>query len=688
MQRFTFAVSASALVVAVMTASVADAYLTSFPIPFKCLVGKLKAVGKGTAAFASCNAKDAAKPDPAKLAVCLDKAATKLTSTFAKLDAKYPGGCLAPNGDGPDRLNGVVAFTDQLDADVGSAVGKCDAAKQKCVGKYATAILGCYAKAANGKTTGAVDPDCPAKAATKLADGVKGCLDKAAAAGDCTNGGSQSTMLAASADAFVDQGGCLLAPGAAGCATVPTPTPTPTATATPTTTATPVACPSTIDFVAAPGSQALADWGWTGIGHGIDLASGRSLTVQVVAPIGTDCFFLGPIAASAGTLANQRCSGNTAVHCPNAPGGTGGPCTGLGTCEFYWGPPQPISDGGVSVCMVEQIAGTVAGTVDPASGALGRSLPIEHRFYAPFSNDRPCPRCLGDTVPNNGVASGTCDQGARHGLACDANGSTPAFPDAGATSLDCPPLPANFQTSLIHDVDGSTGISSLVLSSASPACSQSGFTTKRCACDTCNNASHEPCDTNADCPMSGGQPGICGGRRCLNGVNDGAPCNTASICPGGLCGRAGEPTRPSFCIDDTATPGDQAVCVDTAPVGDHRGTCAFGPKDQTCSASSGHPQRGCTTAADCCDDPPGCVMDPVTPGECLLVPRSCFLDNGAIGGAITAVGMADPPSGGVAEPTLAYAYCSDVADPDAYNNILGNPGPVRATLTETMRFHP
>jgi hypothetical protein len=39
------------------------------------------------------------------------------------------------------------------------------------------------------------------------------------------------------------------------------------------------------------------------------------------------------------------------------------------------------------------------------------------------------------------------------------------------------------------------------------------------------------------------------------------------------------------------------------------------------------------------------------------------------------------------DPVIAHVHCSDVADPDAFNNVLGNPGPVRATLTETMRFH-
>ena len=42
-------------------------------------------------------------------------------------------------------------------------------------------------------------------------------------------------------------------------------------------------------------------------------------------------------------------TGDTATRCINAPGGTGGACTGVGTCEFYWGPPMSQPFGGMFV---------------------------------------------------------------------------------------------------------------------------------------------------------------------------------------------------------------------------------------------------------------------------------------------------------------------------------------------------
>ena len=120
-------------------------------------------------------------------------------------------------------------YADDLNLAVGDAVGKCDAAKQKCVGKYVAAVGGCWAKAA-GKLPGDVDSVCTGKAATKLADGVKGCLDKAAANLDCTNAGSQAAVLKSAADAFLEEQACLLDPANPAPACVPDPTPTVTST--------------------------------------------------------------------------------------------------------------------------------------------------------------------------------------------------------------------------------------------------------------------------------------------------------------------------------------------------------------------------------------------------------------------------------------------------------------------------
>ncbi len=695
-QAFRFIVAVS---LALGVTANADAYLTTMSVN-KCLAGKLKAQGKGIAAYTNCHAKQAAKPDAAKLATCLVRAGEKVTKAYGKLDAKYPGGCAGGgNGDGTARQQDAAAFGDQVNADVGAALGKCDAAKQRCVGKYVAAILGCYAKAANkGGVVSNGPGSCTAKAMAKLFDGTKGCLDKAAANGDCSHAGNQAALLGGDGDAVSDGQSCLLDPAAGGCGG-------------------PVVCPATVEFAPdVDDPRSNIDFGWYWIGRDKPFGSGGLLTMAITGPSGSDCAFAGPIAnvnANAGALDNQRCTDNTSVHCSNAPGGLGGPCAGLGTCEFFWSPPLPIYLGGLNVCVQDRVAGPAVGTVNPASGAVARTLPIERELFGAITLDSPCPRCLGDGTPNDGVTGGICNGGQRNGLSCDANGSIAAWPDSNPTSLDCPPSTGSFIVATTQTLDGSTGTTSITLTTASPSCTAGGYTAKRCACDTCNNIARETCTSNADCPVSDGQPGLCGGRTCSLGADDGLPCRTcvggandtgfclgASACPGGacvraacaggaVCSRAGEPTAPNNCQDDTSTGLDESLCVDTAPLGDHDGRCSFGPVHKLCRPSSGHPQRECGNDSDCCDDQGLCMSDPVTPGDCSIAElASCYLDNGIVGNSITSEGIADPPGGTIATPKVTSLSCGAPSPIVAFNIIMGLPGATRLELVEKMRLRP
>jgi hypothetical protein len=717
------------LVATLAVGTSAHAYLASFTVD-KCLSSKIKTITKGASAYASCHAKDSAKPDPAKLATCQSKTSGKNTSAFAKLDIKYPA-CTGGTGDGPARDTDAATYADDLNADVGDAVGKCDAAKQKCVGKYVAAIGGCYAKAA-GKAPGLVDSTCTGKAATKLADGVKGCLDKAAGKVDCTNAGSQAAALKSAADLHIDAQACALDPTNPGCGG-PTPTATPGA-PTPTVTATPgagacgnglndpgekcdasapsagwavcgsdfvctacnCACPGTIKFSGDAADPAtILDTGWNGIAHNAKVISNGDVTVQLSCgassrPCGV-CTVSGPVANSgAGELRNERCSGDTSVQCTSAPGGVAG-CGGpLGTCEFFFGGPLPLVAGGVGTCVVNQFNGAVSGTANVETGSAVTVANLLSRVHSSPSTDTPCATCVGDGTINDGVLGGTCSGGPRNGLACDASGAVPDRPDYGATSLDCPPTSASIIATLPIDLSNSTGTVSKAVTASSPNCS--GVTGPKCVCDTCNNAAAGPCDSNADCPISGGNPGICGGRRCLGGTNDGGPCGGAgggaSACPGGgSCGRPGQPTAPNACVDQTAIPGSGTVCMDTAPVGDNRGECPEGPLTGVCSVASGHAQRSCGNANECCDDPPLCAGDPAVPGDCIISNRLCFLDNG-LGGSIEADGLADPPVQDTSDPTLAAVFCIAPTSLPAVNAAAGLPGPGRTLLKGTASGHP
>lgn len=193
----------------------AHAYRATFTVD-KCLAGKIKTLGKDAAAQTGCQSKAAAKDDPLA-GECVTKASAKLTDGFAKLDTKYPS-CTGGTGNGAGFAARTLAYGGTVATVVGSTPGgsKCDAAKNKCVGKYVAGITGCYAKAA-GKT-GTVDNapgGCTAKTAAKLVDGLKGCLDKGAAAGDCANPGTQGTTLKAAADVFIDTQACILDPAGA-----------------------------------------------------------------------------------------------------------------------------------------------------------------------------------------------------------------------------------------------------------------------------------------------------------------------------------------------------------------------------------------------------------------------------------------------------------------------------------------
>jgi hypothetical protein len=237
-------------------------------------------------------------------------------------------------------------------------------------------------------------------------------------------------------------------------------------------------------------------------------------------------------------------------------------------------------------------------------------------------------------------------------LSCDTDGWSP---NLGYTRLDCPPLlGGSLIGQLAVDLSNTTGSDSLTLSAGSPNCRAAGFTSLKCACDTCNNGAAQPCTTNADCPDPAGPIGpICGGRRCLGGSNNGAACTVTSECPAGVCGIPGMPTAPNQC--------DDQVCT---PLGGNEGECAAGPTEEFCGPVDTF--RGCSTNADC-----------PRPGDTcsILKQRDCFTDNGLIGNSITATGMADPSN-----PTIVSTHCLSPTAAGAVNFSTGLPGPERLEL--------
>lgn len=453
-----------------------------------------------------------------------------------------------------------------------------------------------------------------------------------------------------------------------------------------------IECPGSVSFE--PSGSSLLEAGWTGNAHDQPVL-GWTLDMKIDAcPDATastcgECAIDGLIPNA--FASNQRCANDTSIACEDdAPcqaepgvceGGTnnGGACTTdadcpSGTCRrrcaFFTAPPTGLSVGGISACLTNQIAAAVIGSVDVELGTLSASVPLRSNLYLGASTDNPCPRCDGDPAPGDGLPGGTCSSGPRTGMICDAGASVAERADFGATSFDCPPNPGAFLGTLAltaYPITVGTGTSTRTLTSASPNCTQSGFTGSKCLCDTCNHAAATPCASNADCVAVGAT--ICGGRRCLGGANVGASCTLSSQCPAGTCGRPGEPTRPNGCIDDTSTA--ESGCVDA---GGGKGECVDGPIIGACA---NHPQRGCFSDAEC---------DGV-PGACQLSFRRCFLDNGVLGASVSIVGESTAPAGGHASPTtLGGLFCIPPLPGSASNANAGLPGLGRTRVAGGLAF--
>ncbi len=458
-------------------------------------------------------------------------------------------------------------------------------------------------------------------------------------------------------------------------------------------------CPSAVEYTV-DGARYDLDLGVSGLAHDIREPSNARLTLAVSGCAGANqpacgqCTVSGPVANDGGaTFDNHRCQDQpwvacgADVDCTNA--GAAGPCT------YFFGPPQGFSMGGIPTCLLNRITSPIAGTIDFDDGASSLSLPLASGVHFTSLLAQPCPSCRrvcsndltaacavdGDCPGGTCGTMPLCSDGPRQDQACTPQGSG----TFGTASLDCPPNPATLAATHHIAMELGTDTQTRTLTAASPTCRETGFSSFRCLCDTCNNASAQPCFSNADCPLSGGNPGICGGRRCIGGGNDGAPCTINSACPSGLCNRPGEATKPNACLDDTNNPG--LDCVD---IGNNEGQCSTGPSDARCSVET---FRSCATTSDCNPPPSGTCPDcPALGQSCVDRHRACFLDNGAIGGSVSVSGSPDVPCGDVAKPTLGALFCLAPAQSGSftsfYNAGAGLPGLGRIRIPSVMRTLP
>lgn len=146
-----------------------------------------------------------------------------------------------------------------------------------------------------------------------------------------------------------------------------------------------------------------------------------------------------------------------------------------------------------------------------------------------------------------------------------------------------------------------------------------------------------------------------------------------------FCPAAGsQPTQPNACIDSFDTPDvDESLCQPIS-AGSNKGACVDQPVvEQYCSPVETF--RGCSSNADCT----------VSGDKCVIVDRPCFLDNGVVGGEVTAIGKASPPnSSGVSHPTFAATFCIPPVAASSINAAAGLPGlgRIQLPLTATQLF--
>jgi len=491
-------------------------------------------------------------------------------------------------------------------------------------------------------------------------------------------------------------------------------------------------CPKTLELTGI-GTGGVADRGWTGMAHDVEMPNGGTYTVGITGcsspsrPCGT-CTFSGPVPniyaanytlKTGAQINNRRCTADTRVDCH----GNAGCATG--TCEYYAGTYIPVSVGGVSACVEQYYTGSVTGTLNVESGAISTDAVMVERVYTGIAARIGCPRCLGDGAANDGKRDGTCAEGFDVGGPCDVNGAT-SNPVFGPTSLDCRPQPGGRLSTATYGIGSTTGSLTKTLSASSPSCRAAGFTGDKCMCDTCDNAAASACSSNAECTAVGAS--VCGGKRCLGGPNNGAPCTVASACGGGACGRPGTATAPNQCDNGAldcapgGTPGPNDGICQSGPfetfcapngtmiqcstnsdcvsqglrscVGGTRAaqvcyaTCAGGlsPGFRCSFDTDCGPGSTCTGAASAPTDCPGgtCEYETCTDGRF----RECFLDRGQIGGHDDATGQSLVPVLDGGNPTLASLLCVGPTFAPAANSVVGLPGLERIERVTHVQARP
>ncbi|HEY2386085.1 MAG TPA: hypothetical protein VGK30_03925 [Candidatus Binatia bacterium] len=349
-------------------------------------------------------------------------------------------------------------------------------------------------------------------------------------------------------------------------------------TATPVKTSTPVVTTSTPGVVATPTTETSGPTPTTGgtpvptpTGGGTSKCESDHMTLTITSGAGSDLDtgWTG-IAHNQPTLEQTKVTVN--LDC------VGNDCTvdGAALNGTAFGSPLPLAAGGVPACVINVFRAGVTGTYNCATGCGESSVQLTSSVILAQILEKPCPNCMGDATPNDGVKGGTCDSGKNKGGACDTGGISPVF---GPTSNDCLPSASSVGELPIDITPLTTGT---VTQTATVQCAQPRFGVN-CYCPMQDrpNACTAP-SPEGTCPDSGfcDDPtfGACSGepaRACDpgNGTGDcediqpgsgtceakSRPCFGTSISRTGQCGTQNGTLVGFFCIPATRAPAINTV---------------------------------------------------------------------------------------------------------------------------------
>lgn len=318
-----------------------------------------------------------------------------------------------------------------------------------------------------------------------------------------------------------------------------TPTATRTATPAPPPTQTPVA--TEVPPTETPAGTAEPTPEPTETPGGTAACEGAELNVTVTSLAGSD-LDTGWTGIAHDSVATREAQVTTKLDCPDLVN-----CTvdGSELVGKTFGSPLPLASGGVSSCVVNEFREAITGTYNCESGCGESSVKLISRVFLTSEQTMPCPVCVGDATPNDGVKGGTCNGGKTPGAACDVGGISDLFqnaggapPDAGSTSNDC--LPSGSPVGNLN-IDLTPLTTGTVSAQANVTCLNGTFgATCYCPGQIQPNSCINP---NGVCPASGfceNNPpiGVCSGqkyRQCF--TTDSPPtANCEDIAPGaGTC---------------------------------------------------------------------------------------------------------------------------------------------------------